>query len=59
MKRITRSLYQYYYPTEIEQQADLIVVIDKGEIAESGSHQELMSKGGLYKRLIDMQTFND
>lgn len=41
------------------QQADLIVVIDKGEIAESGSHQELMIKGGLYKRLIDMQTFND
>lgn len=41
------------------QQADLIVVIDKGEIAESGSHQELMSKSGLYKRLIDMQTFND
>lgn len=41
------------------QQADLIVVIDKGEIAESGSHQELMGKGGLYKRLIDMQTFND
>ncbi|MES2446196.1 MAG: ABC transporter ATP-binding protein [Bacteroidota bacterium] len=41
------------------QQADLIVVIDKGEIAESGSHQELMGKGGLYKRLIEMQTFND
>jgi subfamily B ATP-binding cassette protein MsbA len=41
------------------QQANLIVVIDKGKIAESGSHQELMSKGGLYKRLIDMQTFND
>ena len=41
------------------QQANLIVVIDKGEIAESGTHQELMSKSGLYKRLIDMQTFND
>jgi len=41
------------------QQADLIVVIDKGEIAESGNHQELMGKGGLYKRLIEMQTFND
>jgi subfamily B ATP-binding cassette protein MsbA len=41
------------------QQANLIVVIDKGEIAESGTHQELISKSGLYKRLIDMQTFND
>ncbi|RZL46620.1 MAG: ABC transporter ATP-binding protein [Pedobacter sp.] len=41
------------------QQADLIVVIDKGQIAESGTHQQLMAQGGLYKRLIDMQTFND
>lgn len=41
------------------QQADQIVVIDKGKVAESGTHQELMAKGGLYKRLIDMQTFND
>jgi subfamily B ATP-binding cassette protein MsbA len=41
------------------QQADLIVVIDKGQIAEQGTHQELIAINGLYKRLIDMQTFND
>lgn len=41
------------------QHADKIVVIDKGEVLETGSHQELMSKNGLYKRLIDMQAFND
>ncbi|MEE1946252.1 ABC transporter ATP-binding protein [Pedobacter sp. KR3-3] len=41
------------------QQADKIVVIDKGQVAESGTHQELMAHNGLYKRLIDMQTFND
>ena len=41
------------------QQADLIVVIDKGEIVERGSHQQLIAQSGLYKRLIDMQTFND
>lgn len=41
------------------QQADVIVVIDKGSIVEQGSHAELMSHQGLYKRLIEMQTFND
>ncbi|MFC4143823.1 ABC transporter ATP-binding protein [Pedobacter mendelii] len=41
------------------QHADKIVVIDRGEVLETGSHQELMSQNGLYKRLIDMQAFND
>ncbi|MEW6679917.1 MAG: ABC transporter ATP-binding protein [bacterium] len=33
--------------------ADRIVVMDKGKIAEIGSHKELMEKGGLYKRLYE------
>jgi len=41
------------------QHADKIVVIDKGEVVESGSHAELMAHNGLYRRLIDMQAFND
>ena len=41
------------------QHADKIVVIDKGQVIETGNHQELMSQNGLYKRLIDMQAFND
>lgn len=40
------------------QHADTILVVDNGQIVERGSHAELLSKGGLYKRLIDMQTFN-
>jgi len=35
--------------------ADEIIVLQSGEIAERGSHNELMNKGGHYKRLIDMQ----
>ena len=33
--------------------ADQIVVIDKGRIAEQGKHEELVSKGGIYARFID------
>jgi len=35
--------------------ADEIIVLQNGKIAERGNHNELMLKGGLYKRLIDMQ----
>lgn len=41
------------------QHANKIVVIDKGEIIETGAHQELIAKKGLYYRLIEMQMFND
>jgi subfamily B ATP-binding cassette protein MsbA len=37
------------------QNADRIVVLDRGRIAEIGSHEELLKKGGLYRRLHAMQ----
>lgn len=37
------------------QQADTIVVLDKGEIKEMGSHDELLQLDGYYKRLFTMQ----
>ena len=33
--------------------ADQIIVIDKGRIAEQGKHEELIAKGGIYARFID------
>ena len=33
--------------------ADQIIVIDKGRIAEQGKHNELLAKGGIYARFID------
>ena len=34
---------------------DKIIVVDKGEIVESGSHEQLMALGGLYRYLHDQQ----
>ena len=36
-------------------QADHILVLDKGNVVEQGTHEELMAKGGFYKQLYDSQ----
>lgn len=35
--------------------ADEIIVLQKGQIVERGTHDSLLAKGGYYKRLVDMQ----
>lgn len=39
------------------QNADEIIVMHKGEIAEQGKHNELIALDGVYKKLVDMQSF--
>ncbi len=39
------------------QNADEIVVLQKGEILEQGTHQTLMEKNGAYKSFVEMQSF--
>ncbi len=39
------------------QNADLIVVLDGGKIVERGSHEDLLGKAGIYKKLHDLQKF--
>jgi subfamily B ATP-binding cassette protein MsbA len=35
--------------------ADKIIVIEDGAVAETGTHQELLARGGIYARLYEMQ----
>ena len=37
--------------------ADQIIVVDHGRIAEQGTHTELMARNGIYAKLIEMQSF--
>ena len=38
------------------QRADVIYVLEQGEVVESGTHRELMRKGGRYSELVNLQS---
>ncbi|MHA7057611.1 ABC transporter ATP-binding protein [Aquimarina sp. M1] len=41
------------------QNSDLIVVMQKGNIVEQGTHEELIAKNGAYQKLVTMQSFDN
>jgi ATP-binding cassette subfamily B protein len=36
--------------------ADLVLVFDNGRIVERGTHATLLARGGMYRRIFDLQT---
>jgi subfamily B ATP-binding cassette protein MsbA len=40
------------------QKADQIIVMDQGQIVETGKHGELLVLNGLYRKLYDLQSFD-
>jgi len=53
MKNRTTFVIAHRLSTIID--ADIICVLDKGEIVEMGKHEELLAKKGMYKKLYDIQ----
>jgi subfamily B ATP-binding cassette protein MsbA len=51
----TRTTFVIAHRLSTVGNADLIVVIDGGRIVEVGEHDRLLRKGGLYKKLYDIQ----
>ncbi|MEK7775488.1 MAG: ABC transporter ATP-binding protein [Candidatus Zixiibacteriota bacterium] len=54
----SRTTFVVAHRLSTVQHADRILVIDKGKIVETGKHDELLTKGGLYNRLYEMQFRN-
>ena len=57
MRRIqgTRTTIVIAHRLSTVREADKIVVLDKGEVVEVGSHQQLLAQGGIYHRLHSLQ----
>ena len=39
------------------QKADWIVVMERGNIVEQGTHEELMNNNNVYRKLVELQNF--
>jgi len=52
----TRTIVAIAHRLSTIRNADMILVIDEGRVAESGTHAELVAKGGIYARMNEIQS---
>jgi ATP-binding cassette subfamily B protein/subfamily B ATP-binding cassette protein MsbA len=52
---VGRTTFMIAHRLSTVRRADLILVLDHGRLVESGTHQDLLEKGGLYRQLYDLQ----
>jgi ABC-type multidrug transport system fused ATPase/permease subunit len=55
MKSGQRTVIIVAHRLSTVQNADRIVVIERGQIVEQGTHQSLLAKEGYYSRLVNRQ----
>ena len=55
MIELCKRLIRYLQVRNAIRHADRIIVLDKGRIAETGSFQELVEKGGLFASFVKRQ----
>ncbi len=51
-----RSTFIIAHRIQSVMEADMILVVDKGAIVQSGTHDELLAQEGLYRRIYDLQS---
>lgn len=51
----TRTLLIISHRLSTIREADRIYVLDQGQVAQRGTHRQLMAEGGLYRRLVEEQ----
>ncbi len=58
LKNLMRNRTTFIIAHRIQtiQEADLILVMDKGRIIQSGTHQDLINQEGLYQKIFKIQT---
>ena len=55
----TRTVFLVSHRLSTIQHADVVVVLEKGRVAETGTHEELLRAGGLYAELAERQRLSD
>lgn len=54
-----RTVFLVSHRLSTIQHADLVVVLEKGRVAETGTHEELLRAGGLYAELAERQRLSE